>query len=348
MIGQGLRLFGLGRYFWDTLREINPHDVREELERPFRIGFFSRSDADSRALARALVGEDASERPTSGLSFNDADIAAVASAGALDLAFLLLDASEPDWSRERGLDGRLASLGCPVFLVLTHADRLSVPAQGLAAMRRQFPGHPPELIVVVDPSNAEATRRRLLGPVLDTVPNIRLALGRRFPIVRSTVADQLIRETSRVNAQTALIASLPALVPVLGFFLGGMADILILTKNQAMLVFKLAALYGRDLDHRLKILKEIAPVIGGAFVWRTMARTAVGMAPAPIAALPKASIGYFGTYVVGQSARYYYERGDRPPPEALNAFRDEARRLYASFNDALKERLTRRATARTT
>ena len=30
-----------------------------------------------------------------------------------------------------------------------------------------------------------------------------------------------------------------------------MADILMLTKNQAMLVFKLAAIYGRDVDDRI-------------------------------------------------------------------------------------------------
>jgi len=353
MIRQGARLFGLGRYFWDTLREINPNDVRAELELPFTIGFFSRSDADSHALAQALFGAeafsaDAVDRPGQGLSFNDADVAAVAAAGALDLAFLLLDASEPDWTPERRLDGRLASLGCPVFLVLTHADRLSVPAQGLAAMRSQFPGHPPELMAVVDPSNGEETRRRLLGRVASTIPHTRLALGRRYPVARSTIAEQLIRETSRVNAQTALLASLPALVPVLGFFIGGMADILILTKNQAMMVFKLAALYGRDLDHRLKILKEIMPVVGSAFLWRTVARTAVGLAPAPIAALPKASIGYLGTYVVGQAACYYYEHGDRPPPEALKAFRDDAWRLYTGFNEALKQRVARRVSTPTT
>jgi uncharacterized protein (DUF697 family) len=119
-----------------------------------------------------------------------------------------------------------------------------------------------------------------------------------------------------------------------------MADILILTKNQAMLVFKLAALYGRDLNDRVGILKEISPVVGSAFLWRTAARTAVGLAPAPIAALPKASIAYGGTYLIGQSARYYYERGDRPSPDVVQEFRSEATRLYSSINDALKQRLS--------
>jgi uncharacterized protein (DUF697 family) len=155
----------------------------------------------------------------------------------------------------------------------------------------------------------------------------------------------LIREASRVNAQFALMSSLPALVPVLGMFLGGMADILILTKNQAMLVFKLAALYGRDVDDRMGVLREIAPVIGSAFVWRTAARTAVGLAPAPISALPKAAIAYLGTYTVGQAARYYYERGNKPSPDVIQGFQHEARRLYGSLNDALKQRFAGARTA---
>ena len=128
------------------------------------------------------------------------------------------------------------------------------------------------------------------------------------------------------------------MIPVLGFFVGGIADTLVLTKNQAMLVFKLAAIHGRNIDHRIDVLKEIMPVIGSAIIWRTAARTAVGLAPAPISALPKATIAYVGTYLVGQAARNFYEHGDRPPPEVLRSFQAEARRRYQSVNELLKER----------
>jgi uncharacterized protein (DUF697 family) len=120
-----------------------------------------------------------------------------------------------------------------------------------------------------------------------------------------------------------------------------MADILVLTKNQAMLVFKLAAIYGRNVDDRMGILREIMPVIGGAFLWRTMARTAVSLAPAPVAAIPKAAIAYGGTFMVGQSARYYYERGNKPPPEVVRSFQADARQLYAQLNETLKRRFAR-------
>jgi uncharacterized protein (DUF697 family) len=339
MLQRATQVFGLGRYFWDALREINPNDVRQELERPVTLGYFGRPGSGRHTLAGALLGQVGAEPPGRGISINETDTAAVSAAGSLDLAFVLLDATEPDWSAERRVAAQLGARGCPTFLIVTHADELSVPQQAATALRSQFPNQPPELMAVVDPRNAEATRARLVGPLLKTVPTLRLTLGHRFPGLRRVVAEDLIRESAWVNAQFALISSLPSIVPILGFFVGGMADMLVLTKNQAMLVFKLAALHGRDIDDRIGILKEIMPVVGSAFLWRTAARVAIGLAPPPIAALPKAAIAYVGTYVVGQAARYYYERGDRPTPEVLQSFKDEAMRRYRSVNDLLKQRL---------
>jgi len=345
MLQRATRFLGLGRYFWDAIREVNPNEIRTELERPITIGFFGRPGSGRHSLARALLGQDEAEIAGRGISINETDSAAVASAGLLDLAFVLLDATEPDWSAERRLAGQIGARGQPFFLIVTHADELPTPQQAATALRSQFPNHPPELTAVVDPRNGEATLAKLVGPVLKTVPPLRLGLAHQYPRLRRQIADDLIREASMVNAQFALISSLPSLIPILGFFVGGIADTLVLTKNQAMLVFKLAAIYGRNIDHRFDVLKEIMPVIGTAIIWRTAARTAVGLAPAPIAALPKASIAYVGTYLVGQAARYFYEHGDRPPPEVLRSFRSEARRRYRGVNELLKERFAARRKA---
>lgn len=341
MLQRATRFFGLGRYFWDALREINPAELRVDLERPITVGLFGRPGSGRHTLARALFGTDRSELAGREISINDVDDAAVAAAGKVDVAYLLADASEPDWSAERRLAGRLQMTGIPFFIVATHADELPTPQQAGGALRSQFPTHPPELTAVVDPREAEATRLRLVGPLLRTVPTLRLGLAHRYPVLRRPISESLIREASLANAQFALMSSLPALIPVLGFFLGGMADMLVLTKNQAMLVFKLAAIHGRNIDDRMGILKEIMPVVGSAFLWRTAARTAVSLAPAPVSALPKAAIAYVGTYLVGQTARYYYEQGDKPPPEVLRTFQNEAKAFYTRFNDRLKQRFAR-------
>jgi uncharacterized protein (DUF697 family) len=141
------------------------------------------------------------------------------------------------------------------------------------------------------------------------------------------VAEHLIRDTSRVNAQFAALSSLPANLPLVGGLVGDMADMLVLTKNQVLLLFKLAGLYGRDLRLGRKLLVEIGPVVGGAFVWRSTARALVGLLPSLLGLVPKTLVAYTGTYVVGQSARYYYRFGHRPPPEIARELRAEAARL---------------------
>src|SRR5438094_639228 len=86
------------------------------------------------------------------------------------------------------------------------------------------PAPPPELLAVADPRDEAATRRQLHSRVVQTASNVRLALGHHYPLLRPAIAEQLIRDTSRVNAQAALLSSLPSLIPVLGMIVGGVAD----------------------------------------------------------------------------------------------------------------------------
>jgi uncharacterized protein (DUF697 family) len=112
-----------------------------------------------------------------------------------------------------------------------------------------------------------------------------------------------------------------------GGLVGDVADVLVLTKNQVLLLFKLAGLYGRDLEIGRQLLVEILPVVGGAFFWRTTARALVGLLPSMLALLPKTLVAYTGTYVVGQMARYYYHHGSKPPPDVVRQLRDDGARL---------------------
>ncbi len=338
MLGFGTRLFGSAQFFWQALREIDPSEVKAELEQPFLISVVGREGSGRKTLVRALFGSEPARH--TGQDVMIADVAAGA-AGAVarpDLVLLVLDATQPDWSDERRTAHDSGLAGCAAFLVLTHVDRLPVPGQAMQAVRSQFASHPRELISAVDPRDEAATRMRLVQPILVTVPALRLALAHRFPLLRRAVAEDVIRETSRANAQFALMSSLPAMIPILGSIAGGLADLLVLTKNQAMLVFKLAGIYGRNIDDRMGIIREIAPVVGGAFVWRTLARTAVGAFPPILSALPKAAIAFAGTYVVGEAARYYYEHGERPPREAIRVFGQRALQRYREVNDGLKGR----------
>ena len=66
---------------------------------------------------------------------------------------------------------------------------------------------------------------------------------------------------------------LGALLPV-----NALSDIVILTKNQALMTLRLAAAYGLSLEYKSR-LKEIGPILGNAFGWRAVAREIVGVLP---------------------------------------------------------------------
>jgi uncharacterized protein (DUF697 family) len=176
-------------------------------------------------------------------------------------------------------------------------------------------------------SELEQAARKTAAALLEAAPELTLALGARFPMIRVAAAERIIREGSVANAQFALLSSLPANIPLVGGFAGDIADMVLLTKNQGLLVYKLAGLYGRDLDKRVKLLGEIAPVVGGAFFWRSVARSLLGLVPGVVGGIPKAAVAYVGTYVVGQIARFYYATGDQPTPELVRRFQEEGARL---------------------
>lgn len=327
-------MFGGVRYLWDAVREINPEEIRADIERPFSIALVGADGSGRKTLAHSLFGSDPS---ASGHELVLGGVApgAVGAIGRPDLALLVVDASRPDWSAERRAAHELAARATPLFLIATHADLLPVAEQARRALLAQFPDHPPELTAVVDPRDGLATRLRLVPAILKTAPNLRLALAQRFPPLRRAVAEDLVREASRVNAQFALMSSLPAMIPLLGGVVGNMADVLVLTKNQAVLVFKLAGIYGRNVENRWEVLREIAPVVGSGFLWRSFARSAVGLFPPMVSALPKATIAYVGTYVVGEAARYYYERGEKPTAETLREIGRQALQRYQQVNARL-------------
>jgi uncharacterized protein (DUF697 family) len=200
-------------------------------------------------------------------------------------------------------------------------------------------GIPTDRLVTLGQTEAdEEVRDRLFRALVLAAPEVMLSAGRRHPLLREPVAEHLIRDTSRVNAQFAALSSLPANIPLVGGIMGDMADMLVLTKNQVLLLFKLAGLYGRDLQLGRQLIVEVMPVVGGAFVWRTTARALVGLLPSLLGLVPKTIVAYTGTYIVGQTARYYYRFGRKPPPNVMRELRQEAARLARQTLTRLQRR----------
>jgi uncharacterized protein (DUF697 family) len=82
---------------------------------------------------------------------------------------------------------------------------------------------------------------------------------------------------------------------------------IILTKAQAFLVYKLGLVFGFSLNWQ-DYITEFGSVIGGGFVWRQMARMLVGLIPV-WGIVPKVAVSYAGTYVVGHVVLQWYLTG---------------------------------------
>ncbi len=165
----------------------------------------------------------------------------------------------------------------------------------------------------------------LASRVLDERPDVALALARRFPGFRDPVADRIIRETSLANAQFAMLNGLPALAPVTALLLPTTAvgDILIIGKNQALMLYRLAACYDLDLDPRSRAA-DLAPLVGNAFGWRALARQVTGLVPGGVGLIAKGAAAYAGTRALGEAMRRYYKLGEHPTRASVSALYRES------------------------
>ena len=161
-------------------------------------------------------------------------------------------------------------------------------------------------------------------------PDLTLAFARRLPRFRPIACNRLIQKTSKVNATIAVISALPGVIPLSAIFLpvSSVADVILLTKNQIMLVMRLAAAYGQKPAYTRQV-RELLGTVGSALGWRQAARELVGLVPAGIGLAFKASIAYSGTMAVGKAAHYFYQNGRAPAPdeirEVFKASDEEAR-----------------------
>ncbi len=167
-----------------------------------------------------------------------------------------------------------------------------------------------------DPRAIPALQQR----ITDSMPEDAIALGRWYPALRPYAAKSVINDTSRVNAQFALVSAAPTMIPVLGELAAVGADLIVLTRNQLYMAIKLAAIYGKPLNNRWDILRDILPVIGGGFMWRTIAREAAAILPFAAGTIPKVAIAYAGTAATGKAIEAYYRYGVQTSKDQLTGY----------------------------
>lgn len=267
-----------------VLREVSLEDIREQAETPPRILVVGPTAEAARRLGLALTGAEGQFSSTYRAANESLD-----GLGRLDAAVV--------WDPERsGASSRVSTA--------VQYDSPPVPVV-------RFDGASPD-----DERAIEQLRLDILRRNGDRITGF----GRALPIFRHAAAKQVIDETAMANAQFSIVSNLPALIPIIGGLAAAGADFIVLTKNQVIMLYKLAAIYGRNLNDQRSILQEVLPVVGAGLVWRTLARQGAAILPFAAGAVPKLAIAYAGTLAVGRAADYYYRTGLKPTRMQLDQF----------------------------
>lgn len=283
-----LGAFGTVRNFMNIVKEVDFDAVRGRAETPPSVLVCASDESAASSFVHQVFGQDAERRvDTRTQWFGDID-------GSKYDIVVVVDTGSED------LAGQVRKAIGP-----DHVRKVLVPRVGTDSLTSKEITQAQDAIVAL---NSE------LAP----------ALGRHFPLLQMPAVKAIVDDTSKANAQFALVSNIPAVIPVIGGIVAAGADFIVLTKNQVMMVFKIAAVHDRDLSNQFKLMRELAPVVGTGFLWRTVAREAVSFLPLAAGTIPKVAIAYVGTTVMGRAADYFYRFGKKPTSQQLKEFAQRA------------------------
>lgn len=155
-------------------------------------------------------------------------------------------------------------------------------------------GDAPKEPIVLTEENAGELDEKMGRWIVTVCRDKRLAYAVAFPFVRRPLARDAVQQTSVQNAGVGLVAILPG------------ADLPIMTLNQAKMVLQISAAYGQEMNKSR--LKELAAVVGNAYVCRTLTRELVKLVPV-LGFIARTGVAYGGTAALGNAVIEYFEGG---------------------------------------
>ena len=298
---------------WNTIKEIDLRPVRNEALQEVRLAIVGCQGSGRNALAEALRNDPLHpgvEASTPILLLGVTPIETVMQqATNVQLLILLIPAGASDTQEERKLLKIWSDAGRKSLVLINTAgieiqSGQVVVASGSASQQQAGWGFGSALVgSLVD---EQFLTGKFAREVIERLPDRLIALGRQFPLLRQTICNQLISDTCFSNAAYAFSTGLAEIVPVLNVPLN-LTDLIVLSKTQAFLVYKLGLTLGMSTRWQ-DYGREFSGVLGSGFFWRQVARLMVGLIPAWGIA-PKVAVSYAGTYVVGHAVLQWYLTG---------------------------------------
>ncbi len=294
-----------------TVREVNLEAIREQAEAPLRTLVVAENDDDGEAVVSLLVGEGSTRHPFAWLAAPDR-VRDILSNEPIKVALVLSRGTTLSPALE-GARNVLVAREIPVVVLLV----------GPAGFLDTFARHGEQARIAVSELTADHVPT-LASTLFDVVPrDRRLALARQFPGLRQPLFERIIDETSRANAAYAFGTGLAEIIPLLDVPLN-VGDIVILTKNQLIMAYRLALAAGKE-GRPTDVLGELLAVIGGSLLFRQIARELIGLIPVA-GIVPKVVVAYGGTWTIGRAVVAWADGGEQLTRRSL-------RRMYAAGLD---------------
>ncbi len=324
---------------WKNVREIDLRPIRQEAETPVKIAVAGRAGAGRHTLAEQMRSDPSRPQAHTQTPLMITELDAPPGIMDADLIILMMDATVKDFTKEQELVSHWKDAGKRLLLLVNKADLL-----GQNQIMENWVGWRGERMLVGSALDVAFLQRDFVPAVLALLPERFLALGRQFPLFRVQIARELINDTCISNAAYALSTGLAEIVPVLDVPLN-ITDMMVLTKAQAFLVYRLGLTLGFSTRWQ-DYIAEFGSVLGTGFVWRQIARELVGLIPI-WGIIPKVAVSYAGTFVTGNVVLQWYLTGRHVSrqqiqgmyKQALENGRNLARNLLAK---APRPRLGRR------
>jgi uncharacterized protein (DUF697 family) len=292
---------------WRVISDVDLESMRVAAQTPFEIVVVSEDPALALAVQTALLGGEpypASPwvRALEPRAFIERPIVPV-------LALLVSRSPELSVAMKNVDEHCIRARVARATVVVGHTGKAAVARRIGEQVRAGMRDATPEGVQAMAP---------VLVPLLQS--DQRLAVGAALPVFRPAVAEAIVDETAKANATFALTTGLAETVPVLTAPLS-LGDMIILTKNQLIMGYRIMLASGRDGDPRTMV-KEVLGVLGGGLLFRQAARQLVGLIPV-VGLLPKVAIAYAGTWAMGRALTAWALGGADVTSEAVRAYSGE-------------------------
>ncbi len=318
---------------WKNLKEVDLRPYREEALNPVKIAIVGRPGAGRHALADQLRRDPqrlSSETLTTVLI---SDLDSEEWVNASELIILMLDATSNDYHLEQSLAKKWSGSGKKVLAFINKINPSENQPANSISLAWDL-----ERVLHGSVENSYFLQHELVPTILELLPERHLALGRQFPLFRMAVAHKLINDTSLTNAVYALSTGMAEVVPIFDIPLN-IADMVVLTKAQAFLVYKLGLALGFSTRWE-EYVAEFGSVIGGGFVWRQLSRMLIGLIPV-WGIVPKVAVAYSGTFAVGHVVLQWYLTRSKLTRQQMSAIYTQALTNGKKIAQDLASRLPR-------